>query len=45
MDLSLPMVCDEPVYIQSTLMNVLNKPLDSTFVAIEEVALENWCSS
>ena len=24
------------------LLHVLNKPLDSTFVAIEEVALENW---
>lgn len=24
------------------LLEVLNKPLDSTFVVIEEVALENW---
>ena len=24
------------------LLDVLNKPLDSTFVVIEEVALDNW---
>lgn len=24
------------------LLNVLNKPLDSTFVVIEEVELDNW---
>ncbi|GAB3370189.1 4-oxalocrotonate tautomerase family protein [Lysobacter rhizosphaerae] len=28
--------------ISEVLLNVLNKPLDSTFVVIEEVPLENW---
>lgn len=28
--------------VSEVLLNVLNKPLDSTFVVIEEVALENW---
>ena len=28
--------------VSEVLLTVLNKPLDSTFVVIEEVALENW---
>ena len=28
--------------VSEVLLAVLNKPLDSTFVVIEEVALENW---
>lgn len=28
--------------VSEVLLNVLNKPLESTFVVIEEVALENW---
>lgn len=28
--------------VSELLLNVLNKPLDSTFVVIEEVELENW---
>jgi 4-oxalocrotonate tautomerase len=28
--------------VSEVLLNVLNKPLDSTFVVIEEVPLENW---
>ena len=28
--------------VSELLLNVLHKPLDSTFVVIEEVALENW---
>jgi 4-oxalocrotonate tautomerase len=28
--------------VSQLLLDVLNKPLDSTFVAIDEVELENW---
>jgi len=28
--------------VSEVLLKVLNKPLDSTFVVIEEVPLENW---
>lgn len=28
--------------VSQLLLDVLNKPLDSTFVVIEEVELENW---
>ena len=28
--------------VSQLLLDVLNKPLDATFVVIEEVALENW---
>jgi 4-oxalocrotonate tautomerase len=28
--------------MSEVLLNVLNKPLDSTFVVIEEVDLDNW---
>ncbi|PQV53043.1 4-oxalocrotonate tautomerase family protein [Paraburkholderia sp. BL21I4N1] len=28
--------------VSQVLLDVLNKPLDSTFVVIEEVNLENW---
>ncbi len=28
--------------VSQVLLNVLNKPLDSTFVVIEEVETENW---
>ncbi|GAA5073588.1 tautomerase family protein [Lysobacter panacisoli] len=28
--------------VSQLLLDVLNKPLDSTFVVIEEVPLENW---
>jgi len=28
--------------VSQLLLDVLHKPLDSTFVVIEEVALENW---
>ena len=28
--------------VSEVLLNVLNKPLDSTFVIIEEVETENW---
>jgi 4-oxalocrotonate tautomerase len=28
--------------VSNLLLEVLNKPLDSTFVVIEEVPLENW---
>ena len=28
--------------VSQVLLDVLGKPLDSTFVVIEEVALENW---
>jgi len=28
--------------VSELLLSVLNKPLDSTFVVIEEVELENW---
>ncbi|MBF6025075.1 tautomerase family protein [Lysobacter niastensis] len=28
--------------VSELLLDVLNKPLDSTFVVIEEVPLENW---
>lgn len=28
--------------VSEVLLKVLNKPLDSTFVVIDEVALENW---
>ncbi|MDI7862658.1 4-oxalocrotonate tautomerase family protein [Rhizobiaceae bacterium n13] len=28
--------------VSEVLLNVLNKPLDSTFVVIEEVELDNW---
>jgi 4-oxalocrotonate tautomerase len=28
--------------VSEVLLNVLNKPLDSTFVLIEEVETENW---
>ena len=28
--------------VSELLLNVLNKPLDSTFVVIEEVDLDNW---
>ena len=28
--------------VSEVLLKVLNKPLDSTFVAIEEVPMENW---
>lgn len=28
--------------VSEVLLNVLNKPLESTFVVIEEVALDNW---
>jgi 4-oxalocrotonate tautomerase len=28
--------------VSQQLLDVLNKPLDSTFVAIDEVELENW---
>jgi 4-oxalocrotonate tautomerase len=28
--------------VSELLLNVLNKPLNSTFVVIEEVALDNW---
>lgn len=28
--------------VSDLLLDVLNKPLDSTFVVIEEVPLENW---
>jgi 4-oxalocrotonate tautomerase len=28
--------------VSELLLHVLNKPLDSTFVVIEEVELENW---
>eukprot|EP01030_Chromulinospumella_sphaerica_P028674 gene28674-29035_t len=28
--------------VSEVLLNVLNKPLDSTYVIIEEVELDNW---
>jgi 4-oxalocrotonate tautomerase len=28
--------------VSDLLLNVLNKPLDATFVVIEEVEMENW---
>ena len=28
--------------VSEVLLNVLNKPLDSTFVVIEEVEMDNW---